>query len=111
MSRLLDGFVMRMNRLYSSLALAGEAVLWMAVVGKGGGWTSWESHHVAVLRWLRISLALAGDADSLSAAACKGGIRMSTSPRRAAMRQGSMYVFHLHALRRRLCAASVAASA
>ncbi len=69
-----------MNRLRSSLALANEVVLWMAVVGKGGGWMSWEPCHVAVVRRLRYSLALAGDVDLLSAVGCKGGVRMSIFP-------------------------------
>ncbi len=85
-SRLLDGRVVGASGLHYSLALADEAVLRMAVVGKGGVWMSWFPRHTAVVRWLRHSLTLAGDAISLFAVVCKGGTRMSTSPRHAAMR-------------------------
>jgi hypothetical protein len=83
---------MRTIRLCFSLALADDAARWVAVVGKGGGWMSWESHHVAVVRRLRYSLALAGDADPWSTVACKGGVRMSIFPPRATARLESAQV-------------------
>ncbi len=80
-------------RLCYSLALADDAALWVAVVGYGGVWMSWEARHAAVGKRLRYSLALAGDAGLWSAVAGEGGVRTSVSPPHAAARLTLARVF------------------
>ncbi len=73
----LAGTMGMLDRHRYSLALAADAILWRAVVSKGGMRVFWMAASLTAVTRLCISLALARDADLRAAVVCKGGMWMS----------------------------------